>query len=140
MKVLIDTCVIIDALQKRDPFFQDAQNLLLLAADDDFEGFITAKSAIDVRYIIRKHSHSEIDSRYILNVIYDFLTIIDTTGEDCINALISNNNDYEDAVVVEGAKRSGIDYIITRNIKDYENLGIPVIEPSEFVDMVLEKA
>ena len=140
MKVLIDTCVIIDALQKRDPFFQDAQNLLLLAADDDFEGYISAKSAIDVRYIIRKHSHSEIDSRYILNIIYDFLTIIDTTGEDCINALISNNNDYEDAVLFEGAKRSSIDFIITRNIKDYENLGLPAIEPSEFVDMILEKA
>ncbi|MBO4623107.1 MAG: PIN domain-containing protein [Bacilli bacterium] len=140
MKVLIDTCVIIDALQKRDPFFQDAQNLLLLAADDDFEGYISAKSAIDVRYIIRKHSHSEIDSRYILNIIYDFLTIIDTTGEDCINALISNNNDYEDAVLFEGAKRSNIDFIITRNTKDYENLGLPAIEPNKFVDMILEKA
>ncbi|MBP5551351.1 MAG: PIN domain-containing protein [Bacilli bacterium] len=140
MKVLIDTCVIIDALQKRDPFFQDAQNLLLLAADDDFEGYVSAKSAIDVRYIIRKHSHSEIDSRYILNVIYDFLTIIDTTGEDCINALISNNNDYEDAVLVEGAKRSGIDYIVTRNIKDYADLGIPAIEPSKLIDMIIERA
>ena len=139
MKVLIDTCVIIDALQKRDPFFQDAQNLLLLAADDDFEGYISAKSAIDLRYIIRKHSHSEIDSRYILNIIYDFLTIIDTTGEDCINALISNNNDYEDAVLFEGAKRSNIDFIITRNTKDYENLGLPAIEPNKFVDMILEK-
>ena len=139
MKVLIDTCVIIDALQKREPFFNDAKNLLLLAADDDFEGYITAKSAIDVRYIIRRDKHSEIDSRYILNVIYDFLTVIDTTGDDCINALISNNNDYEDAVVVEGAKRSGIDYIVTRNIKDYENLGLPAIEPSEFVDMIIER-
>ena len=140
MKALIDTCVIIDALQKREPFFNDAKNLLLLAADADFEGYITAKSAIDVRYIIRRDKHSEIDSRYILNVIYDFLTVIDTTGDDCINALILNNNDYEDAVVVEGAKRSGVDYIVTRNIKDYENLGIPAIEPSKFVDMILEKA
>ena len=140
MKALIDTCVIIDALQKREPFFNDAKNLLLLAADADFEGYITAKSAIDVRYIIRRDKHSEIDSRYILNVIYDFLTVIDTTGDDCINALILNNNDYEDAVVVEGAKRSGVDYIVTRNIKDYENLGIPAIEPIEFVDMILEKA
>ena len=140
MKVLIDTCIIIDALQKRDPFFQDAQNLLLLAADDDFEGYVSAKSAIDVRYIIRKHSHSEIDSRYILNVIYDFLTIIDTTADDCFNALMSNNNDYEDAVLVEGAKRSGIDFIVTRNIKDYADLGIPAIEPSKLVNMIIERA
>ena len=32
MRTLIDTCVIIDALQSREPFVEDAQKIFLLAA------------------------------------------------------------------------------------------------------------
>ena len=29
MKALIDTCVIVDVLQKREPFYQDAMDIVL---------------------------------------------------------------------------------------------------------------
>ena len=33
MKVLIDTCVIVDILQKREPFYQVAMEILLAISD-----------------------------------------------------------------------------------------------------------
>ena len=39
MKALMDTCIIIDALQNRHPFCEEAQKIFLLCANDEFEGF-----------------------------------------------------------------------------------------------------
>lgn len=50
MRVLVDTCVIIDALQSRVPFAEDAQKIFIHSANKHFEGYITAKSG--VRYIL----------------------------------------------------------------------------------------
>ena len=39
MRAVIDTCVIVDALQSREPFCKDAQSIFLLCANRQFEGF-----------------------------------------------------------------------------------------------------
>ena len=48
MRVLVDTCVIIDALQSRVPFAEDAQRIFIYSANNQFEGYITAKSVTDI--------------------------------------------------------------------------------------------
>ena len=48
MKALIDTCIIIDALQSREPFKDDAQKIFLSAARKEFDGYVTANSITDI--------------------------------------------------------------------------------------------
>lgn len=60
MKVLIDTCVIIDVLQSREPFCESAQKLFMLAANRQFDGYITAKSVTEIYYISHRSSHNDI--------------------------------------------------------------------------------
>ena len=50
MRAVIDTCVIVDALQSREPFCKDAQSIFLLCANRQFEGFLTAKAITDIYY------------------------------------------------------------------------------------------
>ena len=45
--------------------------------------------------------------------------------------------DYEDAIMVETAKNAGIDYIVTRNIKDYSKSPVKVTSPAEFLEELL---
>lgn len=54
MKALIDTCIIIDYLQLRQPFFADAREIVMSAAANHFDGFITAKSATDIYYLMHR--------------------------------------------------------------------------------------
>ena len=42
MRAVIDTCVVVDALQSRELFCKDAQSIFLLCANQQFEGFLTA--------------------------------------------------------------------------------------------------
>ena len=46
-------------------------------------------------------------------------------------AITSDVADYEDAVMVETAIANKVDFILTRNIKDYKKAKIKVISPTE---------
>lgn len=139
MKALIDTCVIIDALQNREPFFKDAQTIFLALANRYFEGCISAKSSSDIYYLVHKSTHSDADTRKILTKLFALFNLLDTTAMDCRKALSSNMTDYEDAVMVQTAMRTGCDCIITRNQKDYINSPIPCYTPSDFLILITAK-
>ena len=52
MKVLIDTCVVVDFLQQRQPFAESALKVFMLAGSGEINGYITAKSVTDIYYLI----------------------------------------------------------------------------------------
>lgn len=133
MKVLIDTCVIIDVLQKRQPYFDDSYSVFLAGANRIFDGSISAKSVTDIYYLMHRHFHDNNKSRHALDVLFKLFAIEDTTGYDCKKALISKMSDYEDAIMSETAIRIGADCIVTRNLKDYSNSVINVYSPSELL-------
>ena len=133
MNILIDTCVIIDYLQAREPFFDDALNIVIGAANNEYTAFITASSVTDIYYIVHRYTHSNPQTRKYVDMLTQIIGILDTTAEDCINALCRGSRDYEDDVMVETALRSGIDYIVTRNIRDYTGSRVPVLSPDDFL-------
>lgn len=136
MKALIDTCIIIDALQSREPFKDEAESIFLQAANKQFDGFITAKSSMDIYYLTHKCTHSDVDTRKILSNLYVIFDILDTTELDCRKAISSDISDYEDAVMSETAIRTKMDCIVTRNIKDYCKSFIPIYLPIDFLKLL----
>jgi len=136
MRALIDTCIVIDALQSRKPFCREAQAIFLAVANRQLTGFLTAKSATDVYYLTHRHTHSDKETRIVLNKLFGLFELLDTAGMDCRRAVSSDISDYEDAVMVESALRSGMDCIVTRNIKDYINAPVPIYTPADFLQQI----
>ena len=136
MRVLVDTCVIIDALQSRVPFAEDAQRIFIYSANNQFEGYITAKSVADIYYLTHRLTHSNAETRRILSKLFTLFHLLDTTSLDCRKAISSEITDYEDAVMVETAIRSEMDCIVTRNEKDYTKSFVKVCEPSAFLKLL----
>ena len=66
MKILIDTNVIIDALTGREPFRDDAEQIFMLAANRIEDMYITAGSATDIYYLVRKHLHSTEQAKSVM--------------------------------------------------------------------------
>ncbi len=136
MKAVVDTCIIVDALQKREPFFKDAQSIFLLCANRQFDGFLTAKAITDIYYLTHRQTHSDKETRDVLTKLCTLFELLDTTALDIRKAISADVSDFEDAVMIETAVRSNLDCIITRNTKDYSKSPIPVYTPSEFVDLM----
>ena len=138
MKVLVDTCIIIDALQSRVPFAETAQKLFIYSANKQFEGYITAKSVTDIYYLAHRLTHNDAETRKILSKLFTLFHLLDTTSLDCRKAISSEISDYEDAIMVETAIRSEMDCIVTRNVKDYTKSYVKVYETSALIKILEE--
>ena len=136
MRALLDTCVIIDALQSRAPFAEAAQKIFIYSANRRFDGYITAKSVTDIYYLTHRLTHSDAETRKILSTLLTLFQVLDTAALDCRKAISSDMSDYEDAIMVETAMRSEMDCIVTRNVKDYMKSSIKVCEPSVFLKLL----
>lgn len=99
MKVLVDTNVIIDALQSRKGFLEDAREIMLRAGD--YDGFIAASSVTDIFYLQSRFFHDKAKVRKNLADLLKVFEILDVVDVDCRNALRSATANYEDAVLAE---------------------------------------
>ena len=133
MKVLIDTCIIIDALQTRGDFFDDAQNVLIAAANGEYKGIIASKAILDIYYIIHRYTKDDYTTRNYISKILALFEVCDTTSKCIEDALVSKMHDYEDAVMSATASDVGADYIVTRNIKDYKCSAVKAIKPQDLL-------
>lgn len=90
----------------------------------------------DIYYLTRKHLHNTDQAKNIMAKLYELFYILDITPNDCREALSSGVKDYEDAVVASCAARNRMDYIVTRNIRDYEYSKTRSLLPDELLELV----
>ena len=134
MRVLIDTNVILDILQKRKPFFTDSYRALRRALENDAECLISASAATDIFYVLRKSLGSAQQAKEHIDQLAQVVSFADVQGMDIHTALMRAIPDFEDAVVDAVAERSGASYILTRNIKDFTGSVVPAILPADFLN------
>ena len=61
--------------------------------------------------------------------------VLDSKADEAREALFSSINDYEDALMVKTALANNIDMIVTRNMKDYVNADIKIVNPDELLKL-----
>ena len=138
MRVIIDTNVVIDALTSRKPWNESAEKIFIIAANCIVDMYITASTATDIYYLVRKYLHSTEQAKKVMESLYSLMGILPVTGDECVDALTSSVSDYEDAVVERTAVKAGMEYIITRNVKDYQQGMVRAILPDDFISLIKE--
>lgn len=128
---LFDTCIVLDVLQKREPFFDDAHKLFLAVANRRIKGCLTAKSILDIYYLFHRQCHSVDETRKSISALLNLFEILDTSAIDCGKALLSGISDYEDAVMTETAIRERVDCVVTRNLRDYRNSSVTILSSED---------
>ena len=116
MRVLIDTNVILDFLQKREPFYESAAKIIVSCREQIIQGCISAQSIADMFYILRKDYTLE-ERRRILLDICQIMSVETIDKYKLIAALQNKNfNDLEDCLQAECAISLNAEYIVTRNV------------------------
>ena len=136
MDVLIDTNIILDTVQQREPFCSDAKKILECCIRNNISGFVTAHSLCDIFYILRKDM--AVPQRLsLIGNLCKYLTVISEHQNDfeTISEELGTK-DLEDSLQMICAKNYQLDYIVTRNIKDFENSEVKVIEPKLFLNLL----
>jgi predicted nucleic acid-binding protein len=134
MKVLIDTNIILDILLAREPFLSLAKKLIHMIDHGEIQAYITANSITDIVYIIRK-TYSLDEIRHAILSLLNQIDVIDVCRNDILAAFELGFNDFEDALQSSCAERARIEYIVTRNQKDFVKSKVAVIGLSEFLSL-----
>lgn len=133
MKALLDTNIVLDALAAREPFRKEAERLFMLAAEERYAGYITANSLTDIYYIASKHLPAEAVREALRNLMQVF-SVVGVRGIDCEAALDLPMDDFEDALVAMCGRKSGVDFIITRDAAFLASQSpVPVVTPADFL-------
>ena len=132
MRIMVDTNVILDILERREPYFEGSYGALRKALREEAECFLSASAVTDIFYLLRKYFGSDREVKKRLEMLSHIVIFADVTGMDIHAALARDMRDFEDAVVDVVAARYGADCILTRNVRDFEGSVVPAIDPSVF--------
>ena len=138
LTVLIDTNIILDYILKREPFAAAALECLDRLIIGKAGIWLTASTITDIYYVTRRALRDAVKAKDIIAKLLNAFRIMGVDKSDCLNALDARIHDYEDALVSVCAKKAKADYIITRNVKDFEHSSVPALLPSDYLKNCLD--
>ncbi len=131
-KVFVDTNILVDLIADRIPFSKYAIEIFNNAERKKIELFTSSHSIVTTHYLLKKYL-DEKNLREVLFNLFDYLTVIPVDTDILKKGLRSKHKDFEDAVqIVCASSVEKIDFIVTRNIKDFRDSEIAVLTPDEF--------
>ena len=133
MRLLIDANILLDVLQKRLPHFMYSSRVWKACETRKADGFISTLTFANIVYVMRKELDAE-KIHDVLQALGQIFTFADFRATDLQAAAGMKWDDFEDAVQAATAERLGVDFIVTRNGKDFEKTSSPCITPAEFCE------
>lgn len=131
--VFVDTNILIDLLADRRPFSKSAIELFDLANKNKVNLFTSSHSIATTHYLLKKYIQEK-ELRKIIYSLLDYINIISIDVSIIKKSLLSSHKDFEDAIQIFAADSiKDLDFIVTRNIKDFKNAQIAVLPPDELL-------
>ena len=133
-KLFIDSDILIDLLAKRENYL-DAAKLLAIIREKNVKAFTTPIVLANVDYIITKYANRR-KSKDAIRILRKDIQILPIDEVIVDRALESSFTDFEDALQYYAAEAIDMDFIVTRNGRDYRFGAIIVINAQEFIDLL----
>ena len=135
MKVYIDSDVILDYLYEREPFCTNSKIIIALIEKKIITGHISSLILWNIYYVLSKYLGGK-KARKKIRLFRSLIEIIAIDGKIIDQGLNSNIRDFEDSIQYYAARSANVDFLITRNKKDYPKTGLNIMNPDEFVKIM----
>ena len=130
--ILIDLNILLDVLQKREPFYEASAGILAAVETGHIRGYMAAHSFTTLFYLVQKDK-SAAQARATITNLLQFIQVAPVDQGTLEQALNLDYGDFEDAVQMIAAVRCKVDCLVTRNGKDYQPALLPVVKPVDFL-------
>jgi predicted nucleic acid-binding protein len=131
IRLFLDTNIVVDVLERREPFCNDAVRLFTMAYNKQVQLVVSPMTYSTTSFLLRKHGPEG-----VRNLLSNFrqLSRVATTDERTVDdSLASQFKDFEDAMQYYTAVNAKADVIITRNGKDFAASKLPVMTATEYL-------
>jgi predicted nucleic acid-binding protein len=135
LRVLFDLNVILDVLQRREPFHARSASALASAESGRVAGLVAAHSLTTLFHLVAKDQSAD-QARVLLGELLRFLSVAAVDGPVIEEALHLPYRDFEDAVQMAAAVRAGAAYLVTRNAPDFRAGPLPALQPAELLALL----
>ncbi len=132
MNVLIDTNIVIDVTQEREPFLLKSEQVIILAAQGRLNAYISASTVSDIYYLTRRTKGNDWAISFLSN-LFTFCPIATVDRRVIQRALASDWRDFEDAIQWATALQSNCQAIVTRNPQDYPVEVPQILTPEQLI-------
>ena len=140
-KLLLDSNIVIDFINHREPFFDDAKLLMICGRVGEFSLWIASSQVTDLIYILtdggKKNKIPEILEA--LRSLRTFINVYAVTDTDVDKMLANSWSDPEDGLLIDLALKMRADAIITRDEDFPETDLIRVQDCKEFFASLKEE-
>ena len=131
IKIFLDTNILVDLIADRKPFSKHAIEIFGSTESDNTQLFTSSHSIATAHFLLKKYVEEKELRKIIFNLL-EFLNVIPADLDVLKKGLRSNHKDFEDAVQILCASSvAGINFIVTRNTKDFKTSEITVLTPDE---------
>lgn len=137
MRALLDANVVLDVLQRREPWFDDAAAVVAAAEHGRFEGLLAAHTVTTIFYLMAKHA-SRGAARVQLIELLRLLQVAPVDQTVLTQALALPYADLEDGVQMAAAAQAGADYVVTRDRALYAAGPLPALTPGEMLALLAD--
>lgn len=130
-RLFLDTNIVIDLLDRREPFCNDAVQLFTMAYNKQVQLIVSPMTYTTASFLLHRHG-----AEGVRNLLSNFrqLSRVATANERTVDdSLASQFNDFEDAMQYYCALKAKADIIITRNGKDFSASKLPVMTATEYL-------
>lgn len=131
--IFLDTNFLLDALVEGRPQSAEAFDVFCAIADGEVAGLVMPSQLVDFCYIARKGGMSDKKRRESVGLILDCCSVCAVDQSLLLNALQSDEPDFEDGLIRQAAEEFGADFIATRDEKGFTGSTVPKAEPRELV-------
>ena len=133
-RLFLDTNIVVDLLDRREPFCHDAVRLFSMAYKEHVQLIVSPMTFATASFLLRKHSPEGV--RNLLSNFRQLACVAATDERTVDDSLASPFQDFEDAMQYYTALHANADVIITRNGKDFKASRLPVMTASEYLSTV----
>jgi len=134
-RLFLDTNIVIDLLEERHPFCEDAALLFAEAYHKRVQLFVSPITLATASYLLGKHNKPE-DVHGLLANLRQLVRVSAVDERVVDDAMLSGFEDFEDALQYYSALKAKANFIISRNGKDFALSKIPVMSTSEYMTMI----
>ena len=125
-------------MRRRDDFEQNriviySCKLLSLCEEHKIAGLVSASSITDIYYLVRKYTHSTELAYKAIGKVLEIVKVCSFTNNDVLVAFQKKAKDFEDCLVAVCADSIHCDYVVTRNIRVFEDFSVPAISPTDLL-------
>ncbi len=130
-RLFLDTNIVVDLLDRREPFCHEAVRLFSMAYNKQVQLVVSPMTFSTASFLLRKHGPEGV-RKPLSN--FRQLSRVSTTDERTVDdSLASQFQDFEDAMQYYTALNAKAEIIITRNGKDFTASKLPVMTATEYI-------